>query len=48
MVKDFKYFREHYNDYEAKVNELIECCTDYVIEDIQNKEYLTINWEKRL
>lgn len=46
MVKDFKYFREHYNDYEAKVNELIECCTDYVIEDIQNKEYLTINWEK--
>lgn len=46
MIKDFKYFREHYNDYEAKVNELIECVTDYVEDDIKNDEYSTIDWEK--
>lgn len=46
MIKDFKYFREHYNDYEAKVNELIEYSTDYVEEDIKNKEFSKLNWEK--
>lgn len=46
MLKDFKYFREHYNDYKDNVNELIEYSTNYVEEDIKNKEFLTIDWEK--
>ena len=37
MLKDYKYFMEHYNDYEDKVNELIKDVTDYVEDDIKNK-----------
>lgn len=46
MLKDYKYFMEHYNDYEDKVNELIECVTDYVEDDIKNEEYSTLSREK--
>ena len=46
MLKDYKYFIEHYNDYEDKVNELIKDVTDFVEDDIKNKEYSTLSQEK--
>jgi hypothetical protein len=49
MLKDFKYFMEHYNQYEDKIKDLISCNTDYLMDDIkesQDKNKDTVfDWE---
>ena len=49
MLKDFKYFMEHYDQYENRIKEFISDNTDYLMDDIKERqdknEDIVFDWE---